>query len=265
MPVATSGPLVAANRDKRAACRYGSFSMTRLLSLFALCGLLFSLGPTRADDADDESSSKTALQALNEFIGEWKGSGAPEGKSRPESRETWQETVSWSWKFKGDDAWLTMTVKNGRYLKSGELRYLPDKKRYQLTAVDPKGHKGVYTGTLRDGYLTLERTDSTTKETQRLTMNSAGVGVRFIYRYAHKADGRTLFVKDYQVAFTKKGESLASTEKKVECPVSGGLGTLAVSYKGVTYYVCCSGCRDAFNENPEKYVKEFEAKKKKQP
>jgi len=29
----------------------------------------------------------------------------------------------------------------------------------------------------------------------------------------------------------------------------------------VTYYVCCSGCRDAFNENPEKYIKEFNAKK----
>ena len=26
-------------------------------------------------------------------------------------------------------------------------------------------------------------------------------------------------------------------------------------YKGKTYYVCCSGCRDAFNENPEKFLK----------
>jgi YHS domain-containing protein len=33
--------------------------------------------------------------------------------------------------------------------------------------------------------------------------------------------------------------------------------------QGVTYYVCCSGCRDAFNEDPEKYIKEYEAKKKK--
>lgn len=46
--------------------------------------------------------------------------------------------------------------------------------------------------------------------------------------------------------------------------MTGGLGTQAISYKGVTYYVCCSGCRDAFNENPEKYIKEFEARKKKQ-
>ncbi|MFM7112038.1 MAG: YHS domain-containing protein, partial [Planctomycetota bacterium] len=43
--------------------------------------------------------------------------------------------------------------------------------------------------------------------------------------------------------------------------VSGGAGTSTVSFKGETFYVCCSGCRDAFNENPEKYVKEFKAKK----
>jgi YHS domain-containing protein len=24
--------------------------------------------------------------------------------------------------------------------------------------------------------------------------------------------------------------------------------------------VCCSGCKDEFKENPEKYIKEFEAK-----
>jgi len=34
-----------------------------------------------------------------------------------------------------------------------------------------------------------------------------------------------------------------------------------VSYQGKTYFVCCSGCRDAFNENPEKFVKAAEKKK----
>ena len=38
---------------------------------------------------------------------------------------------------------------------------------------------------------------------------------------------------------------------------------MAVSYKGQTYYVCCSGCRDAFHEDPERYIKEYNARKKK--
>ena len=60
---------------------------------------------------------------------------------------------------------------------------------------------------------------------------------------------------------SKVGESLGATEKKQECVVSGGVGTMTVSYKGETFYVCCSGCRDEFNANPEKYVKEWKAKK----
>jgi YHS domain-containing protein len=37
-----------------------------------------------------------------------------------------------------------------------------------------------------------------------------------------------------------------------------------VLYKGKTYYVCCSGCRDAFKDDPEKYIKEFEERKAKE-
>ncbi len=33
-----------------------------------------------------------------------------------------------------------------------------------------------------------------------------------------------------------------------------------MTYQGKSYPVCCSGCRDEFNENPEKYAKIAEAK-----
>src|SRR5262249_36513065 len=151
-----------------------------------------------------KESPREALKALQDFIGEWKGNGAPE-KPRPASRDLWSETVSWTWRFKGGDAWLVMTVKDGKYLKGGDLRYLPEKKAYQLSATDLKGRKLVFEGKLKDDYLTLERVDPATKETQQLKMNLAGDGVRFIYRYAHKPAGRTLFLKDYVVASTKVG------------------------------------------------------------
>jgi len=35
----------------------------------------------------------------------------------------------------------------------------------------------------------------------------------------------------------------------------GGLGTIEVTHAGKSYYVCCTGCRDYFNENPEKFLK----------
>jgi hypothetical protein len=216
--------------------------------------------PTAAD-TKDQAAAKEALRALQEFIGEWKGNGAPE-KPRPSSKELWSETLNWGWNFKGETR-LTLTVTNGKHFKSGELRYLPKTKRYQLTALDTNGKTLVFEGELKKDVLTLERVDPATRETQQLVMNTAAEGVRFIYRFNRREDGKTLVKKDYVVAATRSGQSLAAREKKAECVVSGGLGTIAVSYKGETFYVCCSGCRDAFNENPEKYVAEFKAKKKK--
>jgi hypothetical protein len=236
--------------------------MKQLLAVVLLANLGVLLGPAVGADDKEPQSAKEALQALNDFIGSWKGSGGPE-TPRPNPKDTWSETVNWSWRFKGDDAWLTVAFKSGKAFKNGELRYLLDKKRYQLTAITRDDKKLVFEGELKDEVLTLERLDTATKETQRFRMNLAGDGARFICRYDHKPVGRTVFTRDFLVACTKEGESLGATAKKVECVVSGGLGTIQVSYKGTTYYVCCTGCRDAFLENPEKYIKEYEAKKAK--
>jgi hypothetical protein len=236
--------------------------MKRLLAVGLTLGLLAGARAPAADTTE-KAEAKEALKALQEFIGAWKGSGGPD-KPKPSPRDPlWSETLSWGWRFKGDDAWLALEVKNGKHLQGGELRYLPGKKAYQFLALTQGGPKLVFEGELKNEVLTLERTDPDSGQTQQIKMNTAGDGVRFIYRVATKAKGGTVWRKDYLVACTKEGESLGKTEKKNECVVSGGVGTMAISYKGETYYVCCSGCADEFRANPEKYVAEFKAKKKK--
>ncbi len=32
---------------------------------------------------------------------------------------------------------------------------------------------------------------------------------------------------------------------------------MSVSFQGKSYPLCCTGCRDEFNDNPEKYVKKY--------
>ena len=202
---------------------------------------------------------KKGLQALNDFVGNWNG----DGKSAPTKpkKESWAEIMEWGWRFKGDDVWMTWKLKDSKIFKSAELRYVPDKKNFQLTAIDAKDQKLVYDGKIEKDYLTLDRIDPETKETQRLKINVAGDGVRLNLVVAHANEGVKLFTPDYQVGYSMEGASLGARAKKTECIVSGGLGTQAIAYKGQTYYVCCSGCRDAFNENPEFYVKQWEAKK----
>lgn len=205
--------------------------------------------------------TKEALQALQDYIGSWKGNGT----SEKNKSEIWNEKVAWSWRFKGQDAWLTLDFSQSRVFKNGEIRYLPDKKVYELTLLDKKDNKQILRGKLtgpKKDKLVLERQDAETKETHQLALNMAAGGIGSVYTYSTKPENRTIYTRQWQLRFTKEGESFATAKKQVECVVTGGLGTMPVSYKGVTYYVCCSGCRDAFNENPEKIIKEYQARKK---
>ncbi|MCH7989770.1 MAG: YHS domain-containing protein [Planctomycetes bacterium] len=68
------------------------------------------------------------------------------------------------------------------------------------------------------------------------------------------------------VANQREGTSFAlnpNDYRERECVISGGLGTSTVSYHGKTYYVCCSGCRDAFNDDPQTWIARFIERKKK--
>jgi hypothetical protein len=235
--------------------------MKKLLLIIAFASSPLAFHEILAADEKETKTAKEALQPFNDYVGSWKGNGEP--ATLPTGKDAWSETVNWKWKFKKNDAWLIMDIQNGKHFKSAELHYLPDKDQYELSAVTKDDKKLAFRGELKDEILILERTDKDKKETQRIKMNLAAEGARFIYRVDRKPAQRTVFYPDFQVACTKEGESLGGEEKKVVCVVTGGLGKIAVSYKGQTYYVCCSGCKDAFEENPEKILKEFEARKAK--
>lgn len=230
--------------------------------LFALTAMLLFLATSLTAVAQDKATAakvKEALGELHEFIGQWKGTTGPE--TRP--KEFWKESLEWGWKFKGDEAWLVVKFTDNKAFKSGDLKYDVAAKKYTLNMVTVDGKTRDYKGDLKKGSLILEAPDATSKETHKLTMNTAAEGVKFIYYTNKKPEGSTLWSKDLKGDMTKVGESLGPTAKKNECVVSGGLGTMQVSGKGMTFYVCCSGCRDAFNENPDKYIKEWEERKKK--
>ncbi len=209
----------------------------------------------------DENPAREKLQELQDFIGTWEASGGPDGK-KGSVKGNWKETLQWNWRFKGDDAWLNLEVKGGKVFEGGDLRWDAGKKAYVLNAKLPGGKTQAFEGSFKKDILTLEHLDKATNERTQISMNTAAEGVRLIYRVKKATGGGKLFAPFYLVQGNREGESLAAKESKQVCVVSGGAGTMPVSHKGETFYVCCSGCRDAFNENPEKYIKEFKAKKK---
>ena len=94
----------------------------------------------------------------------------------------------------------------GKRLGSRRLRYLPDKERYQLTAIAPDKERLIFEGRLDKNRLTLERTDDKKKETQRLVVSLLHFN-RYVYRYDVKAADHA-FKEVYHVGATKKALNL---------------------------------------------------------
>ena len=62
------------------------------------------------------------------------------------------------------------------------------------------------------------------------------------------------------MGLTKEGESFAaggSAADLPKCIVTGGAAAMSITYQGKSYPLCCSGCKDEFNDNPEKYIKKL--------
>jgi hypothetical protein len=231
--------------------------MKHLLAAFVLVSL-----PLMAPAAEGKRSPRKALKPLQDLIGSWRCTGTPTGTREERDRGFWQETIAWQWQFKGSDAWLRGDIEKGKWYSRLELRYLPDSDRYQLKAVTLSKDEEKYEGKLENRRLTLQRQDAKSKQTQQLVLSLLHFN-RYLFRYDVKPADKSVFSQVYQVGATKNGVAFAGGDDRPECIVSGGLGTMPVTYKGKTYYVCCTGCRDAFKEDPEKYIKEFEESKKK--
>jgi YHS domain-containing protein len=236
--------------------------VTRMLTILALAVGLFGLVGFSAQAEDkkvkpeDQAKAKKALQEVQDFIGTWNLEGTQKVGAKTEA---WKEKVNWGWKFKDGDAWITAQFGDegkGKYFTTGELRYNLEKKKYVLTLNTTDKSEQVYEGeTVKTGGLKLERKDAKTSDVYRLTLNTLADGIRFQVKYEKQDGGKGLFSSVFAMNGNKDGESFAGGTKKPECIVSGGAANIAVSYKGKTYYVCCTGCRDEFNANPEKYVK----------
>ncbi len=235
--------------------------MTVLTALAAgVLGLTTAAGvaqPDKKAKPEDQAKAKKALQEVQDFIGLWNLEGTQKVGAKTEA---WKEKAAWGWKFKDGDPSMTVAFAEGKgkFYTGGELKYDVEKKKYVLT-LDPAGKgeaKQEFVGEIAKGALKVERKDAKTGDVYRLTMNTVADGIRFAFKYEKQDGGKGLFSAVYALNGSKDGESIAGTgPKKPECVVSGGAASIAVSYNGKTYYVCCSGCRDEFNANPAKYAK----------
>lgn len=179
------------------------------------------------------------------------------------------EKAEWRWKFSGEQVALEYAVEEGKLLKSALVSFDPKSKTYQLKTVELGTAKDQpiqreYVGETNGNKLVFDTPAKEGAEGRRITITRLNEK-RTLVLFEQKGAGQNFFNRIAEVGYTREGTRLADSDQTgPECVVTGGAGTIKVSYKGETYWVCCTGCRDAFNDDPEGVLADYRKKREEQ-
>lgn len=242
-----------------------------------------SATPTPSGGADATSAADqteqiiAALRPLQVLLGEWRSLTA---KTFDGFKAI--DQPKWVWDLTTDPAQpaLVMTSDESPYFRHLRLTYFPGEKVYFLSMRDPQGNVRTFRGTFTQPPRDVPGDDRKPQRTFKLQLTEVGEGPRgerwqLVFNQQEnnrclieigRARGSGTFRRMDTVALQRQGTSFALSDTdygEKTCVISQGLGTIAVSYKGRTYWVCCTGCKAAFEEDPERWIARFERLKKK--
>jgi YHS domain-containing protein len=209
----------------------------------------------------DVAADKAALGRLQEFVGSWRGVGQPR---RGSTQGAWTETADWAWKFADNRATLVFEAPKGKYYRTATLS--PGEKDGTFDLVAKRANdagEDRFSGKLDNDELVLlaaGNDDRPADAPGRITIRTVAEGDRLLVLYEKRTAGER-YARLAEVGYTRAGVSFAKGSGEPECVVTGGAGTIAVEYQGKKYYVCCTGCRDLFNDDPEGVLAEYRERK----
>jgi YHS domain-containing protein len=216
--------------------------------------------PIAAGEPAARSAHREALAPWQGVVGTWRGTGQPQ---RGSARGAWTESCQWSWRFDKHEAALVFDSPEGKYFASGSLTVGERPGTFELAARSSAGEPVRYAGTKDEaGQLVLTAEKPTEGQPQRISLRLVAGGERLVILFERKLGDR--YARLAELGMTRQGGMFAVGPGFVECVVTGGQGTIAVAHKGQTYYVCCTGCRDLFNDDPEGALAEYRARKEKE-
>ncbi len=228
--------------------------VTLSLALAVLGGVIaWAEGPD-----SDRKETPAAFAPFEHLIGGWKGVGIPEANRL----KGWRETHMWAWCFvDGQPVGMSVTFEADKILSEAKLDYDPSSKQYTLSGKDTDGKPVRYVGKLDDegDTLTLDRVGKLPDGSQqRLIMRLNSNMIRYQILVEVQEPRAPQYARFMDINMGKQGESFAAgggASNLPKCILTGGAATMTVSYQGKSFPICCTGCRDEFNANPEKYVK----------
>lgn len=238
-------------------------------------------GNSGTSQEDPTQSVIQALKPLQIMLGTWRGTT----RKKFDGFNAVDET-NWVFDFRTDrkQPALVMTSDKSPYVRSARLTYLTDRDVFQLQTTDEDGLtrtlEGTYSQEVEDKPIDgdqLQRTyklqlteiQSDNPDQWQVVFNQQENN-RYLMEISRKRGAQKDFQRYDTVSTQREGTSFALSDTDYgerECIVSQGLGTIAVSFNGKSYYVCCTGCKAAFEDDPEhwlaKLAERMEEKEKK--
>jgi len=233
----------------------GTATAALLFAFVASTGLWAEPEGKPEEQAGPKATSRAALEHFNGLIGGWRGVGQ---YKRGSTKDSWAETAEWVWDLKHESAAIRQ-VKAGKLLTAATLTYDVPAKKYHLQAELPDKKTREYTGTIEGTKLILvsDKDEGMVHQIVITQLNEK----RTLVLFQHRKVEQEQFQRVAEVGYTREGTTLAvDGSGEPECVVTGGKGTSSTVYKGKTYWFCCSGCRDAFDDDPDGVIADYEKK-----
>lgn len=210
----------------------------------------------QGDDLEQRNGDQLLLQPLQGFVGSWRGVGQPR---RGSTVGSWKQLDEWQWKFEEGHASLYFSSAESKFFRSGQLRPTGKKGFFELV-VQPQPEKSTprrFQGRLDEaGRLVLVNPDAIPGQPARITMRLLARGDRMTMLVEQRL-GKSFYGRLAEIGCTRQGSGFGKGQAFPECIVSGGRGTIQVTFEGKNYYVCCSGCKDFFDDDPEQALAEY--------
>lgn len=226
---------------------------------------------TEAAAAEVQSTTVVAaLQPFQILLGQWRWVTKKKFGDFPRRGED----LDWVWDFRSDKGHPALAAHSATnpYYRELRLTYLSDEATFQLTVEDENKNRRLLRGTWTNGGQPKEESDG--KRLQRsyriqLTQVEPAAGEQWQMtlsqldnnQYVVDLKKRTETGKTFGpldvLNQQRVGTSFAladSDNPGPKCIISGGLGSMSVTYRGKSYPVCCTGCAAAFNDDPERWL-----------
>jgi len=237
---------------------------------------LSGLGPTQSK-AGSNASQMTASQKIQSVISRLQPIQILLGKWRGTTRREYErfkavDSHEWVWDLRTDPEQpaLVMASDKSPYLRSSRLSWDIAAEKFILTGLDTEGRERRFSGDFTEVPHEITGSDDKQHRVFRLELseNDSAEGEQWQLAIAQQENNRYLlevgkrrgkadFSRFDTVSTQREGTSFALSDTgyaERTCIISEGLGTTEILWKGRSYWVCCSGCKAAFEEDPDTWI-----------